>query len=156
MDKLPKLSQTNPVEEFSLKAKFEILLGLFGSEKARQNFISLCNEYNVERVKRIILQDQNETFIPKDKVAYSPPKRADLHNKIMEIISKLAVQSKKITLLQEAVLRDFHSREYVAEAIKEFISTEKETTRDGGEELSGENGKNMSGVAYFHSLGNDH
>ena len=156
MDKLPKLSQTNPVEEFSLKAKFEILLGLFGSEKARQNFISLCKEYHKERIRQIILQDEGENYKPKNTITYSPPKRADLHNKIMEIIGKLAIQLKNTTPLQEATLRDLSSRENVAEAIREFILAEQGTIRDGEEELLEENRKNMSDVAYYHSLGNDH
>lgn len=96
MDKPPELSQTNPAEKFSPKEKFEVLLGLFGNEKARQNFITLCKEYRVERVTQVVSQDQNETFVPKGKEEYSPPKRADLHNKIMEIIAKLAIQSKKL------------------------------------------------------------
>ncbi len=156
MDKLPKLSQTNPAEKFSPKEKFEVLLSLFGSEKARKNFISLCKEYHMERVTRVILQDQNENFIPKDKATYSPPKRADLHNRIMEIIGKLAVQSKNITPLQEAVLRDFHSRECVAKAIRDFILTEQGIQRDGEEELLEKKKEGMSETAYYHSLGEDH
>jgi len=155
MDKPPQLPETNQTEKLPSKTKFKVLLDLFGSEKARENFISLCKEYNIERTRQVILQDTVENYRPTKSIDYSPPKRAELHNNIMEIIAKLAVQLKKVTPLQKSVLRDFHSRENVAEAIKAFILAEQGAT-GAEEELSKGESKNMSDVAHFHSLGKEH
>lgn len=134
-----------------LDKKFKVLLGLFGSDKARENFLALCKEYNSERVSQVVSQEDSENYRRKRPVTYSPPKRAALHNSIMETISRLATQTKNLTGEQEAALRDFHSREHVAEAIQAYILAEKGIT--GGGEIER---RDMSDVAYFHSLGKEH
>jgi hypothetical protein len=154
VEKPPKSAQASSIEKLSLKEKFAVLLSVFGTEQARRNFIALCREYNTERVAQVVSQDDGENYRAKKSIVYSPPQRANLHNRIMETIGKLSVQSKKITPRQEAVLRDFHSREKVAEAVAAFILAE--SGLGGGDDLSEEGRKNMSDTAYFHSLGREH
>lgn len=152
-----KLEMTPPglsTEKISPRKKFEIILGLFGSDKARENFIALCKEYDQERSEQVVLSGDAENYKHGDKkIPYSPPKRAHLHNKVMETIAKLATQSKKLTPLQEAVLRDLHSRENAAQAIHKYL-LEGHTADDEEDEIRKKGGQ--SEVAYFHSLGKEH
>lgn len=147
----PSHSPDSSFERFSPEGKLDVILGLFGSEKARQNFISLCEEYNMERTRSRILPDDAEgSGLKKAKISYSPPKRAHLHNMIMEIIGKLAIQFENPTPLQKKVLGELHSRENVAEAIRAYIINERGAGQEDGEREIRENTK--SPTAYFHFL----
>lgn len=145
--------------KISPKKKFEILLTLFGSDNAREHFISLCREYDTERSNDVAVAgmgDAENYRHGRKAVPYSPPKRAHLHNRIMEIIGKLATQSKKLTPHQEKVLTDLGSRENVAQAIHAYVLN-RENEDDGyDEEEEIRKGQKQSEVAYYHSLGRDH
>jgi len=74
------------VEVEELSDAWETLLSLFGTEKARNNFLKLCNQYKKELVeykeKKVKVNSGGELVSPDSK-------KAVFHNEIMEIIQKL-------------------------------------------------------------------
>lgn len=155
---MPHIEKKNSVaEKFLPREKFEILLSLFGNKQARENFISLCKEYHREKIQQTILPEDAENHRLKKKIIYSPPRRAHLHNAIMDTIARLATQSRNLTSSQESVLRDLHSRENVAEAIRAYILSENGVNEEDDEdEIMKKGTSSESEVAHFHSLGREH
>ena len=144
-------------EELLPHEKFDILLGLFGTNKAREKFLEICKNYLSARITTDIqINTSNSENYSTKKIPYSPPGRALLHNIIMDTISKLAVETRDPTEVQSQVLRDFYSREEIAKAIKSYFAHEiKQENIDDEDELEKKKIK-MSGPAYFHSLGREH
>ena len=156
MEQLPKTTEQDPIKELSGKEKFDIILGLFGTEQARENFISLCQEYYKARMEQAPPIEDAENYRSQRKVGYSPPRRAYVHNIIMETLTRLATESKNLTPVQESVLRDFHSRDNVAQAIKEYVFAGEDKDEEDDEDVVQKKKGDMSGPAYFHSLGREH
>ncbi len=150
MEAPKKTTEQTSVEKLSGKQKFDILLGLFGSAEARDRFVSICKEYYIARTKQTVQGNDGENHKPKKGVVYSPPKRAALHNKIMDTIGRIATESKNLNELQLSVLRNFASRENVAQAIKGYILAENTLEEDEDEDAIKKT--TMSETAYFHSL----
>ncbi len=142
-------SGKNEQRELSGVEKFEEILKLFGTETAREAFVATCKEYISTR--RIENSRDGENY-SRGSTKYSHPKRADLHNTIMDILARLGAQSKNISAQQETILREIHNRDDAAEIIKAYIvTTEHQKDEDEDEKIKKK--QNMSGTAYFHSLG---
>lgn len=152
MEKMPG----GTAEERSGLEKLNTLLGMFGTEKARDNFISLCEQYYKARTEQVQANNDTENYSRNKKVVYSPPRRAQIHNAIMEIIGRIATESKNPTAEQAEVLRDFASRENVAQAIKEYVLHQDSVDEEDDEDEAVKKKQNMSGPSYFHSLGREH
>ncbi len=152
-DNLPQME--GKVVKISPREKFDILLKMFGTDKARENFISMCKEYSSQRVGQEVSYGDAENYRHNRKISYSPPKRAALHNSIMDIIAKIAVQTKSLSPAQQLVLKDFQSRESVAEAIRAYLLAGKKIIDDEEEEAK-KSPTGKSDVARFHSLGREH
>ena len=137
--------------------KFNILLGLFGTDKARENFLETCKKYLSARIahETQINTSEAENYRPK-KITYSPPQRASLHNAIMDTISRLATETKNPSPEQSAVLSDFYSREDIAKSIKSYFAHESSQEYLDDEDEPKVNRRDISGPAYFHSLGKEH
>lgn len=138
-------------KKMSGREKFEILLGIFGTDKARDNFLSVCREYLASRKSSVKVEDA-ENYSPESKVRYSSPRRAELHNYIMETMTLLATEAKDLTPEEEEALKDLHSREAMAQAIKEYVLAEEHREDDDEDEVAKKQ-SGMSPTAYFHSLG---
>ena len=77
-------------EALSGKEKFEVVLKLFGSEAAKNAFLETCREYVQER--KVSSDDgHGENYVPRSRRTYSPPQRANLHNRIMETLKRLSL-----------------------------------------------------------------
>lgn len=151
-------SQESPEQIKTKRIKnFEALLGIFGNEKARDSFIDLCKKYWEARLISGISLGDSENYRPVRKVEYSPPGRADIHNEIMEIISRLATQAKNLNPEQTEALRVFVNREEVAQSIREYIADEKEKDNeyyaDEDQPDSKIDPRRNSDTAYYHNLG---
>ena len=134
--------------ELSDIEKFGEVLKLFGTDQAREGFLATCKEYISTR--RIENTKDGENY--SRDIKYSHPKRADLHNTIMDILSRLATQSKNISPQQETILRKMHNRDDAAEIIRAYVvATEHQEDEDEDEKIKRR--QTMSGTAYFHSLG---
>ena len=139
--------------------KFNILLGLFGTDRARKSFLETCKNYLSARIMHETQAKMSdaENYRTK-KITYSPPERANIHNAIMDTISRLATETKNPTPEQSAILRDFYSREDIATAIKSYFTHESKTEyiKDEDEDKPEVKKKDMSDPAYFHYLGKEH
>lgn len=136
-------------ERLTGKEKFEIILKLFGTNTARAAFIEVCKKYVALRLTSLA-DDHGENYVPRGGRVYSPPQRAKIHNQIMDTLQHLALQ--KLAPLQEKVLREMASREAAGQIIKDWVSANDHPE----EEEEGESERkrsDMSGPAYFHSLG---
>jgi hypothetical protein len=133
------------------KEKFDIVLKLFGTEKARDSFIELCKEYASLRIANSA-DAAGENYMPRQKRTYSPPRRANLHNRIMETLKALSLQ--RLDPLPEKVLFEMASRETAGKIVKEWeLANEHE---DDEEDEAVRKRGDMSGSAYYHSLGREH
>lgn len=157
-----EIVQQNKIEkkELSYVEKFDVLLGFFGSEKARNAFLEKCKMYLLARAAheaQVNLGD-SENYRKVKNVSYSVPQRAETHNAIMDTIKALATEIKTFTETQEEVIRFFSNREEVAKAIKEYFKDQKERDKEyyNDEDEPDVNRRDMSGPAYFHSLGKEH
>ena len=65
--------------------RLDDILRMFGAEKARQNFLHLCNEYYGERIRMEAAEQIGEPVLNS--------KRAIFHNQIMQIVQKLFLRS---------------------------------------------------------------
>lgn len=68
-----------------LKQEFRILLSFFGSETARQKFLTLCQEYYKER--------RRQELAAQVEITTRDSKRAYYHNQIMEVVRRLYIQN---------------------------------------------------------------
>lgn len=133
------------------KEKFDIVLKLFGTQKARDTFVGICEEYAALRIANSA-EIAGENYEPRQRRTYSPPRRANLHNRIMETLKQLSLQ--KLDPLSEKVLFEMASRETAGKIIKEWeLANEHE--EDEEDEAVRRRG-DMSGTAYYHSLGKEH
>lgn len=153
---MEKRGNINPAEREFMQLtgadKFRIVLKMFGTEQARQNFIKKCQEYYAIRTKTQARANV-ENYRKGPKVDYSPPKRAEVHNAIMDTIKRLA-NAKKWGPLQEKVLNEMSDREVVAQIIHDYLSHEKWLAESDDEyKNSGGPKEGQSDTAYFHSLG---
>lgn len=155
MERAPRNESEQNEESFSRKEKFEMLLGLFGTDEARERFLSICKDYYGSRKEELPPTVDAENYRAQNNKRYSPPRRAELHNLIMETLTMLATQSKNLTPLQKSVLNEFHSREEIAGAVKEYVLAEEKREEDDEDEVERKR-SSMSGPAYFHSLGKEH
>jgi aromatic ring-opening dioxygenase LigB subunit len=148
---VPDDSVEKKFESLSRNEKFEIILRLFGTASARDNFIDLCENYLRERGTSVSHEDA-ETYRPKVSHTYSPPRRANYHNRIMTTLRNLSLQ--RLAPLQEKVLREMAEREAAALIIKAGMLAREDADFED-EDDSPARGKNInpSGTAYFHSLG---
>jgi hypothetical protein len=145
--------ENDPEQEYqalSGKEKFERLLDLFGNGTARDTFIETCRKYVAE--KRLSSGSGRNEY-PGEKQKYSPPKRADLHNSIMETLKRLATQTRKMDPVTEKVLFEVASRETMASIAEEWISS-NEYGEDEDEDRKARKGTS-SMTAFFHSRGED-
>jgi hypothetical protein len=146
--------ETDPVEQeyqaLSDKEKFEHILSLFGTKVARDNFIDTCKKYIAER--RTSSGSGRSEYSETGHI-YSPPKRADLHNAIMDTLKRLVAQTKKIDPVTEKVLREVASREAMALITQEWVSAE-EYGEDEDEDHRARKGTSWP-TAFFHSRGGD-
>ena len=117
-------------ESLSPNEKFEIVLKLFGSAKAKDVFIETCKEYADLR-NAAPADALGENYEPRQKRTYSPPRRANIHNRIMETLKQLSLQ--RLDPLSQKVLFEMASRETAGKIIKEWSLTsnheEDETVR---------------------------
>lgn len=133
--------------------KMRVVLGLFGSEKARENFLNLCREYNEIRNKhkaRAMLVDGENYSRGKSD---SSGQRATIHNAIMTTLGKLSMQ--KLQPDQQAVLNEMASRDFTAQVIHDYLAEDAVIHQeyvDSGEDDEYKKPP-QSNVAYFHSLG---
>jgi hypothetical protein len=108
-------------ESLSDGEKFQIVLGLFGTPAARENFIDLCKNYLEAQNEQMVASNSEESYRKgKNSVSYSSPHRAKFHNKIMATLHGLALQ--KLKPIQEKVLFPMHDREVAAGIIAAGIS----------------------------------
>lgn len=68
--------------------KLEDILKMFGSEDAREIFLALCSDYYGERVRQTTAEQAN--------LHVQNSRRAELHNRIMDIIQKLYTRGSSI------------------------------------------------------------
>lgn len=66
--------------------KLDNVLDLFGTEVAKQNFLTLCKEYYGERV--------NQEAAESAGLPVPNSRRAEIHTEIMRIVQKLFLQKK--------------------------------------------------------------
>lgn len=137
-------------QALSGKEKFERLLGLFGTEAARAGFIETCEKYVAERR---LNSSSGRSEYAGTKQTYSPPKRAALHNKIMDTLTKLATQHKKIDPVTRKVLFEAATRETMASIAQEWVSA-NEYGEDTDEDQQARKGTS-SITAFYHSRGQD-
>lgn len=145
----------NKSEKLSGKGKLEAILALFGTEAARKAFLENCRDYTEVRDRANL-----ESFAPdpftRRKAISSNPGRSDLHNRIMETLTRLASQAPIISPLQSEILREMHNREFTAKIIKEYLASKYTVTineEDEDEEDKNEKDKGgMSDTAYYHFL----
>jgi len=86
----------------------QYILSLFGTDKTRNNFLQLCNQYYGERIR------QEASEISGEPVLNS--RRSDIHNQIMEIVQKLFLR----------VMENTPSRKEVGEMILEHLRDNSE------------------------------
>lgn len=84
---------------------------------------------------------------------YSPPKRADFHNQIMDTLKKLATQTRKMDPVTQKVLYEVASREAMALIAQEWVSA-NEYGEDEDEDHKARRGTSST-TAFFHSRGED-
>ncbi|MDP2685215.1 MAG: hypothetical protein Q8P20_09350 [bacterium] len=102
-------------EIHELSNEWDKLLSLFGTEKAKNNFISLCEEYKRRIVKA---KESNVDF---DQISSSDIGCADIHNTIMKIIQKLNV-SKAWPPEIQSMLNKLQDRNVIKELINYHIN----------------------------------
>ncbi len=146
---------TDPVEKnfesLSPSEKFKIVLKLFGSAKARDAFMETCKEYaNLRNANSNDVLGEN--YEPRARRSYSPPRRANLHNRIMETLKQLSLQ--KLNPLSEKVLFEMASRETAGKIIKEWALASEDKEDEEDEAVRKRN--DVSDTAYYHSLGREH
>ncbi len=141
----------NDSEKLSGREKFEIILGLFGTDTAREAFIETCKQYVSSR-RDSVLRPDAENYQAGHRPAYSPPRRANLHNSIMETLTSIATQSKSLSPLQTKVLREMYDRNITAEIVKEYIASISNND-EGDEDEKQKKRSGQSDTAYYHSLG---
>ena len=148
-----KLENNSAEEEYqslSGREKFERLLTLFGTASSRDNFIDLCRKYIAER-RMSSHSGRNE---PSEiKKVYSPPKRANFHNAIMDTLKRLATQTRKIDPITEKVLNEVASRETIAAIAEEWVSANEYGEEEDEDQKARKGTSSMS--AFFHSRGED-
>ncbi len=135
-------------ETLSGKEKFEIVLKLFGTGNAQDSFLEVCRKYVALRVA---LPADAEHYHAGSRRTYSPPQRAILHNQIMDTLKRLSLQ--KLSPLSEKVLYEMADREVAGDIIKEWVLAHE---NEEDEDVEAHKRNNMSGTAYFHSLGNEY
>ncbi len=118
-------------ETLSNKEKFEIILKLFGTDKARDIFIENCKKYADARIasaRNAYVQNHGENYISlRDR--YSPPKRAHYHNEIMYTLNNLSLQ--KLDPIQEMVLKEMRSSSETAwYIIEDWLLSQKDKKTD--------------------------
>jgi len=153
---LPQAGMEQKPEELSGKEKFEVILKLFGSETARHAFIETCKQYVALRTfssESALEEGQGDE---RDKYTLSP-KRAILHNRIMETLKHLSLG--RLDPLSEKVLHEMASREITKQIVKEWVlahenAVDEDEDIKATEEIRKKN--DMSGPSYFHSLGKEH
>lgn len=145
----PSFEQLNENNEtLSGKEKFDVVLNLFGSEAAKNAFLEACKKYVTER-KTSSNIGHDEIYVPRTRRTYSPPKRAALHNQIMETLKRLSLQ--KLDPLSEKVLFEMADREIAGGIIEDWVrANEGEEDED---EIERKKGK--STTTYYHSKGED-
>lgn len=67
------------------KKSLASLLCLFGTERAKENFLRLCREYYGERVRQEAAEHAGQPV--------TGSRRAEIHNQIMEVVQKLYLRS---------------------------------------------------------------
>jgi hypothetical protein len=146
--------ESDPAEQeyqaLSGREKFERLLSLFGTETARDRFIETCRNYVAERRKD---SGSGRTEYLGAKQKYSPPKRANFHNAIMDTLKRLATQTKKIDPVTEKILREVASREDMAAIAMDWVAA-NEYGEDEDEDQKARRGTTTP-TAFFHSRGED-
>jgi hypothetical protein len=100
---------------------------------------------------RVALPADAEHYQPTGKRTYSPPRRAILHNQIMDTLKRLSLQ--KLNPLSQKVLYEMADREVAGDIIKEWVLANE---NEEDEDVEAHKRNNMSGPAYFHSLGNEY
>jgi|GEM_PF-1189448 len=149
------ITPRNELQRLSGKERLEVVLGLFGTDVARKNFLDKCRAYNIERKQSVPTSD-GKNYQTKG-VKYSLPKRAFLHNSIMDTISRLGVQTKKLSALQREVLSELASREEVARCIRDYVVFEEGRDDDNeDEQLPTVDSSSNFGASKWHTLGREH
>lgn len=104
--------EVRDITELSRKEVFSVLLGMFGSQKTRANFVMLCQSYWRERYRDAAQDGENSVMT----------RRSEYHNAIMATIERINSQIKEPTELQQQVLRRLlGSREEVAQCAKAYL-----------------------------------
>ena len=145
--------ENNPEQEylaFSGKEKFERLLGLFGTQTARDGFIETCRKYIGERR---LSSGSGRSEYPGEKKKYTSPQRAKLHNAIMDTLKRLATQTRKIDPVTEKILYEVAERDTMAAIAEEWVSA-NEYGEDEDEDQKARRGTS-SMTNFFHSRGKD-
>lgn len=141
-------------EELQKKDKLKVILDLFGSDAARDAFLDTCKGY-VAACKVSLPGADSENYSSRQQ-KYYPPQRAHLHNSIMDTLSRLAVQSKELSPLQQEILREMHDRNTAGEIIRAYVLALENAEDEDEIEEQNQKRKEKSGVAYFHSLEKEH
>jgi hypothetical protein len=137
-------------EQLDGKEKLEAILGLFGTDSARESFIENCEEYIKARNKAARESYSLDSSVRSRSVT-SGPVQAIIHNKIMGTLIRLATQSQNISPLQREILREMHDRDVTAKIVGEYVASKNISKGNGAEEEDGRG--RVSGAAYYHSLG---
>lgn len=117
---IPKHKPELREEELSHAKKIERVLKMFGSEKAKENFLSLIDRYYEAMSK------QKQSSLAVKSIAET--ERSNIHNELMEIIQALAVHAKEGSE-EEKILREFADRHKLIEAIDDWIFGRSERKR---------------------------
>jgi len=136
--------------ELSPREKFEVLLGMFGTEKAKEKFLKLCREYFIYKVAPVNEND-SENYKADKKPKYSNPLLSRAHDHLKDVFTRLALEYKNPSAVHEQVLREFQSRTLLGEAVRAYIHSLD--NMDDDEDVEKMRGR--SDTAYFHSLGRE-
>ncbi|HVY67845.1 MAG TPA: hypothetical protein VHA30_03050 [Patescibacteria group bacterium] len=138
--------------------KFEQILKMFGTDESKKAFLDVCSQYLEERRKHIINQYSENYTAARNPARYSPPRRAEYHNKIMKTLQHLAL-APRMSTVQRDILKEMSNRDFTAEIIRQYFDTVTMTRSEGDEELD-QTGNlkrrdNESDVGYFRRWGKE-
>lgn len=131
----------------------EVVLAMFGTDVARENFKQLCKQYIEVRNRAI-----HESYAPDTSVRHhavtSGPKQAVLHNQIMDAIYRLGSQSVNMSPTQNAVIQEMADRDATVAIIKDYEVAQGVLRKedDADDEEPGGRKKGVSDIAYYRSL----
>ncbi|PJE75746.1 hypothetical protein COV04_03220 [Candidatus Uhrbacteria bacterium CG10_big_fil_rev_8_21_14_0_10_48_11] len=149
-----RVNQEETAESLRPQQRMEIFLGIMGSDEAREHFLELGRQYLRER-RRTTANTDSENFFR--QIRYSPPQRAALHNAIMEIIGRVAIQKRNPTKIERRVMNDFASREEVVASLEAYLEDKKTlVSEDEPDDDKPHTRPGPSKAAFWHRKGREH